>query len=142
MKTTRIFLLITAGLLAVLYSCELLDNPTDLSVAERLEGRWLCEEDNPYKSAEDAYYVYIDISRIDSNTILIDKFFQLSSGAAYATISGMTLTLPNQTLEGGFDVYGSGTIASGYKQITWQYYVDDGSGDWSEISSIYTKEDY
>ena len=142
MKTSKIFLIIFAGLLTILYSCELLDDPNNLSIAERLEGRWNVIENNPYKSAKDAFEVYIDISPIDSNTILIDKFFGLESGSAYATISGMTLTLPTQALSGGFDIYGSGTIASGYNKITWRYFVDDGSGYWSEINSIYTKLDY
>ncbi len=134
--------MMTASLLIGLYSCELLDDESNLTIAERLEGRWSVEEDNPFKSAEEIYPVYIDISPIDSNTILIDNFLKLDEGAAIATINGMTLNLPNQSLPGGFDIYGSGTIASNYKKITWLYFVDDGSGYWIEVNSIYTKLDY
>jgi len=144
MKTTRIFLLLAISLSAGLYSCELLDDQTDLSVAERLEGSWKVEnETNPYKSTEDSYPVYIDISPVDSNTILISNFFQLGSDInAIAKISGMTLTLPNQTIGDGFRIYGSGTITDNYKKITWLYYADEGSGTYSQINSIYTKAAY
>ena len=143
MKTTRIILILVASLMTGLYSCELLDDGTGLSVAERLEGRWLCEENNPYKSAEDFFSVYIDINPVDSNTISISNFFQLGSDAyATAKISGLTLTLSNQTIGDGFKIYGSGTISNNYQTITWHYNVDDGSGTWSEVNSVYTKEDY
>ncbi len=144
MKTIRIILFLVLGLTAGLYSCELLDDQTDLSVAERLEGSWKVEyENNPYKSTADAYPVYIDISPVDSNTILISNFFQLGSDInAIAKISGMTLTLPNQTIGDGFTIYGSGTITDNYKKITWRYFADEGSGIWEEINSIYTKAAY
>jgi hypothetical protein len=142
MKATRILLIMITGLFTFFYSCELLDDQVGLTVAERLEGRWRCEENNPFKSAKDAYEVYMYINPIDSNTILISNFLQLESSDAYATITGMMLTLPNQSLEGGFDIYGSGTIASDFKKITWRYFVDDGSGYWSEVNSVYTKLNY
>jgi hypothetical protein len=59
-----------------------------------------------------------------------------------ATISGMTLTLPEQSLDGGWSVYGSGIISNNYQTITWLYYVDEGSGIWHESNPIYTKADY
>ena len=142
MKTKRILFILSTSLLIGLFSCELLDDATGLTVAERLEGRWLCEEDNPFKSAQDFYRVYIDINPIDSNTIEIDNFLGVDLGAVHATISGMTINLPNQSLQGEFQVYGTGTISNNYKTITWHYFVDDGSGIWSEVNSVYTKEDY
>ena len=143
MKHTKIIILTTVVIIAGLYSCELLDDNSNLTVAERLEGRWQVEENNPFKSAEDSYPVYIDISPIDSNSVLIGNFLELGNGIdAIANISGMELILPNQNVGEGFRVYGSGNISSNYKQITWRYYVDEGSGIWSEVNSIYTKLDY
>ena len=143
MKHTKIIILTTVVIIAGLYSCELLDDNSNLTVAERLEGRWQVEENNPFKSAEDSYPVYIDISPIDSNSVLIGNFLELGNGIdAIANISGMEIILPNQYVGEGFKVYGSGNISSNYKQITWRYYVDEGSGIWSEVNSIYTKLDY
>ncbi len=143
MKTMRILPLLFISLFMVLYSCELLDDQTNLTVAERLEGRWKVEENNPFKSAQDSYPVYIDISPLDSTSILISNFLELGSGIdAVANISGMDLILSNQTVGDGYKIYGSGTISSNYKQISWRYFVDEGSGIWYEVNAIYTKEDY
>jgi hypothetical protein len=124
-------------------SCELLDDLDTKSVAQHLEGRWEVQE-NPidFKSTADAYIVYIDISAVDSNTIAISNFLQLNAGSVLATVSGMALTLPEQEIEGGWTVYGSGVISNNYNTITWHYFVDEGSGTWHESNPIYTKADY
>ena len=139
MKALRSILIATAVLCTV--SCEMLDIDSNLTIAERLEGRWLVEEDTPLKSTDDFYRVYIDISPVDSNRILIDNFYGINSGSVYADISGMTLNLPVQNLQGGFTIYGSAIISANYKKITWDYFVDDGSGIWEKVSAIYTKEE-
>ena len=139
MKTCKLFLLIAATLFAA--ACEdILD--TDLSPAERLEGRWKVDEDNQLKTTDDFYEVYIDIDPVDSNTILISGFYDIHNGSAYATISGFTLNMPTQDVE-GFSLRGSATISVNYKQMNWLYYVDDGRGEWTEVRAIYTKiEEY
>lgn len=130
--------LLIASLLLFATSCdELLQS--DLTPAERLEGRWEVDEtENPLKSADDAYRVYIDINPIDSNTVIISPFYAILNGEAYATISGLKLTLPEQDVE-TFIIHGSGTISANYNRIDWLYYVDDGSGYLNEVTAIYTK---
>jgi hypothetical protein len=129
------------SLFFLLSSCELLENTDDLSVAERLEGRWNVDESPiDFKSTKDAYYVYIDIYEVDQNTIAIDGFLNLD-GVVYATISGMTLSLAEQEIDGWL-VQGSGDISSNYETITWQYSVDEGSGTWHPVNAVYTKSDY
>jgi hypothetical protein len=140
MKTINVFFAVITFSLIV-SSCELLENTSDLTVAERLEGRWDVEESTiDFKSTKDAYYVYIDIYEVDQNTIAIDGFLDLD-GAVYATISGSTLNLAEQEIDGWL-VYGSGNISSNYKTITWQYFVDEGSGTWHPVNAVYTKSDY
>ena len=139
MKTLRYIAL--AGILLMTFSCELPDDTT-LTVAQRLEGRWKVNEDPiDFKNAQDFYYIYIDIYEVDDNTIAIDNFFDLHEGAVYATISGMNLDIAQQEL-GGYSIYGSGTIASDFKKITWQYFVDEGSGVWHPTTAVYEKADY
>ncbi len=141
MKATKYLAL--SSILVMALSCELLDDIDTQSVAERLEGRWTVDENPPdFKSAKESYQVYIDIYEIDSNTIAIDNFLNLDAGSVYATISGSTLTVSQQEMDGGYIVYGSGFISNNYKTITWQYYVDEGSGTWHPADAVYTKMDY
>jgi hypothetical protein len=123
-------------------SCELLEDAADQTVAQRLEGRWDVDESTiDFKSTKDAYYVYIDISEVDDNTIAIDGFLDIDAGSVYATISGTTLNLAEQELD-GWSVYGSGLISPNFKKITWEYFVDEGSGTWHPVTAVYTKSDY
>jgi len=139
MKAVRLFSWSLLFLLAS--SCELLEEAGDLTVAERLEGRWDVEESTiDFKSTKDAYYVYIDIYEVDENTIAIDGFLDLDAGNVIATISGMTLNLAEQEIDGWL-VYGSGVISANFKKITWQYFVDEGSGSWHPVTAVYTKSD-
>jgi hypothetical protein len=140
-KAIKYFAFIAPLLTAV--SCELITDNTNQSVAEKLEGRWQVEESPiDFKSAKDAYIVYIDIYQVDSNTIAIDNFLDLNAGSVSATISGSILTIPTQELSGGWTVYGTGVISNNYQTITWNYYVDEGSGSWHQSNPVYTKADY
>jgi hypothetical protein len=135
MKTKRNILF--TALVLLLAGCE---EFSDMTVAERLEGRWEVMEDTQLK---DAYEVDIEISPIDSNRILIDNFYGLEAGSIYADISGMTLNVPTQELGNGYTVRGSAIISFGYNRMDWEYDVDDGSGIWMSQTAVYTKvEDY
>ena len=131
---------IVAMLLSVA-SCEILDTNSNQTVAERLEGQWLVEEDMHLKSTDDFYQVHIDISPVDSKKIIIRNFYGVDSESIEATISGMKLDLSTQELSGGFTYYGSANISANYKQLTWNYFVDDGSGIWKEVNAVYTKDE-
>ncbi len=105
-----------------------------------ISGLWLCNESGGYKkSALETYYVEINPHPGDSTKVIISNFFNVDDDAE-AGISGTTLTLPGQTLEGGFTVHGSGVISKNYTQIDWVYFVDDGSGEDNRVTAVYTKE--
>jgi hypothetical protein len=107
---------------------------------EKVSGLWLCDESEGYlKSALETYYVEIDPHPSDSTKVIISNFFNVGDDAE-ARISGTSLTLASQTLEGGFTVHGSGVISKNYTQIDWVYYVNDGSGENYKITAVYTKE--
>jgi len=71
--------------------------------------------------------------------VIIDNFYGLQT-AARANVVGMSLIIPNQNLEGDFDVSGSGIISSNHKEIDMTYEVDDGSGVIDNATALYTKE--
>ncbi|MBN2611496.1 MAG: hypothetical protein JXB00_08065 [Bacteroidales bacterium] len=126
-------------------SCELID---DLASGEdsvsKLEGQWKCDENSEnYKKStmDETYEVYISPYPGDSTRVIISNFYHLGDDVeATARLSGQTLTLSNQSLPGGFTILsGSGTISSSFKQITWSYRIDDGSGDIDNATATYTK---
>lgn len=121
-------------------SCEDLLNTDNQSMVDRIEGTWRCEETSSiFKSTLDYYSVYISPSASDSTQILIGNFYDLGNDVeATARVNGNSISLPQQTLMGGYTVRGSGTISSNAKQISWVYYVDDGSGQQDEVEAIYT----
>jgi hypothetical protein len=114
--------------------------PTGDDAREKVSGLWLCDESDGYlKSALETYYVEIDPHPYDSTKVLISNFFNVDDDAE-AGISGTSLTLASQILEGGFTVHGSGVVSKNYTQIDWVYFVDDGSGTEYKVTAVYTKE--
>ena len=109
---------------------------------ERITGSWICDENEGYlKSVQETYPVEIFLDPGDSTKVLVFNFFNLDPDiSAEAIISGSRLTLPGQTLEGGFIISGSGVIAKGDTEINWNYSVNDGSGKIYEITAVYTKQ--
>jgi len=121
---------------------ELLTELGNDDLGEKLTGSWLCDESEGYlKSVEEIYHVELFLDPDDSTKILIFNFFNLDPDiSAEAILSVNRLILPVQTLEGGFTISGSGTIAKSNTQIDWEYSVNDGSGKDYEMSAIYTKQ--
>lgn len=108
---------------------------------ERITGLWICEESDDYlKSIEETYFVEIDPHPLDSSRVLISNFFNIDDDAE-AILSRDQLTLPVQSLKGGFTVRGSGSITKNDSQINWEYYVDDGSGVDYKITAVYKKQE-
>lgn len=125
----------------MLSGCEDILNENDAySTVQRLEGLWQCDEDdNLTKSTMRMYQVYITPSSGDSTAIFLSNFHELGENVeAVGTISGSTISLPQQTLMGGYSVSGSGSISSDVKKITWNYSIDDGSGQADQVSAVYT----
>ncbi|MFO7656398.1 MAG: hypothetical protein R6W78_04970 [Bacteroidales bacterium] len=144
MKRFNVLILFFIIIVLFANSCEVIDDLTsgDDSIA-KLEGQWKCDENSEKfkKSTLDMYYVYISPHPGDSTKVIISNFYQLGDEVeATARLSGQTLTLSNQSLQGGFTILsGSGTISSGFKKITWSYKIDDGSGDVDNATATYTK---
>lgn len=139
MMKNRIYISATFFLIFILgNSCE--PNSGGNDIASLLEGKWAVSETSTlFKAAKDAYDVYITISEIDSTNIYISNFYGI--GATYdvrATISGLNLTIPSQTVNGD-DFTGSGIIAKNYKTITWKYKVAFESGDVDTVNAVYQK---
>jgi hypothetical protein len=131
------------GILSVMFftSCEdLLDPRSSAEIVLELEGQWMCDEESSvFKSTLLKYTVYISPSETDSNRIFISNFYQLGNGVeATALVSNYQITIPIQTLPGDYTVKGTGVIAENLKEISWTYYVDDGSGVEDEVTATYT----
>jgi hypothetical protein len=120
--------------------CELAEDIIGNEAVEKLEGEWTCDEQpaTGKKSTEDAYTVYISADPDNMNGVIIDNFYGVNAEAK-ATIIGMSLSISTQTIEGDFEVSGSGVISSGYKEINLSYSVDDGSGVEDHFTAVYTK---
>jgi hypothetical protein len=119
---------------------EILTGPEGGDPRDRVAGLWLCDESGGYlKSVAETYYVEIDPHPYDSSKVVISNFFNVDDDAE-AILSGSRLTLPGQTLEGGFTISGSGMISKSDTEINWEYFVDDGSGENYKLTAVYTKQ--
>jgi|GEM_PF-1005916 len=135
-KVCLIILLVAAAF----QSCELADELTGTAATiAKLEGEWTCDEQSEfYKSTAEVYAVTISADADNSSGVIIDNFYGLNVSVD-ANISGMSLIIPNQTVEGGFTVSGSGTISSNFEKIDLNYTVDDGSDVIDHVTAEYTK---
>jgi len=107
---------------------------------DKLEDTWKCDETpGTYKSAMEVYWVEISKHPYDSTRVIIYNFFNVDADAE-AILMGNSLSLPLQTLEGGFKVQGSGQI-QGLKanEIIWTYTIDDGSGTKDNYTAVYSR---
>jgi hypothetical protein len=134
-----LFALITGSFFVT--SCEdILNDPSSGDIAQKIEGSWKCDENSSiFKSTEDIYSVYITPDDSDSTLVHISNFYALGNNVeAAARISDHAITLQTQTLSGDYEIHGSGTISNNLKEISWKYFVDDGSGVIDEVDAIYT----
>ncbi len=124
-----------------LTSCEdILNNMDGGDPRDKLVDTWKVDESLlPYKSAMEIYWVEISKHPYDSTRVIIYNFFNVDADAE-AVVSGSNLSLPAQTLQGGFGVSGSGQV-QGIKadEIVWTYTVDDGSGQPDQYTAVYSR---
>jgi hypothetical protein len=122
------------------WSCETIDTLTgSAATVAKLEGDWTCDEQSEiFKATAETYVVTLSADASDNSAVIIDNFYGLNASAK-ANVSGMSFILPNQNVEGGFSVSGSGTISSNFEKITLSYNVDDGSGTVDHVTAVYTK---
>jgi hypothetical protein len=142
--TLRYQLKITALLVIIAFlanACEDLLGPDTVSGRDKLVDTWkVIETSSPLKSARGAYWVEIEKHPDQSDMILIWYFHGLGDNVyAEAVLSGRTLTLESQTLEGGWIVQGGGEVQNNWNEIVWTYTVDDGSGMLEKVEAVYTR---
>jgi hypothetical protein len=122
------------------YSCETIDTLTgSAATVAKLEGDWTCDETSEiFKATTEVYTVTLSADADNDAGVIIDNFYGLNASAK-AKVSGMSFIIPNQNVEGGFSVSGSGAISSNFEKITLSYEVDDGSGTVDHVTAVYTK---
>ena len=129
------------ALILLTNSCEIADDIGGINTTvAKLEGEWTCDEESEFfKSTKEIYTVFISPDADNFNGIIIDGFYQLGDVGLKATLSGKSVTIPLQTLSGGFTVTGTGIISDNLEEIDWAYNVDDGSGAIDHVTAVYTK---
>ncbi len=133
------------GILVVLaflaYSCEDLLGPDTGDDRDSLVDTWkVIEESSPLKSEQGAYWVEIEKHPDKQDMVLIYSFHGLGDDVfAEASLSGSTLTLGSQVLQGGWTIQGSGEIQKNWNEINWTYTADDGSSVIDQVTAVYTR---
>jgi len=137
----RIFLLIILLMGIGLTSCEdLLSDLDGGDPRDKLIDTWKVEETiGSKKSASEVYWVEIFKHPDDSTRVVIFNFYNVDADAE-AVLSGNSLTLPLQDIDGGFTISAIGQIqGSKANEIIWTYSVDDGSGVAESVKEVYTR---
>ena len=136
----KLFLLVFIIPLLSAYSCETIDTLTGgAATVAKLEGEWTVDEQSEiFKATSEVYIVTLSANADNASGVIIDNFYGLNASAK-ANVTGMSLIIPNQNVEGGFSVSGSGTISSNFEKINLSYTVDDGSGTVDHVTAVYTK---
>jgi len=138
--------LVVAGVMSLLVnSCEIADDILGNVTISKIRGEWQCDENSEYfdkKSAAQVYSVFISADVDNVNGVLIDGFYNLGDIGVQANVSGLTITIPEQVVEGGYTILsGTGVISGNYKEITWSYDVNIGGDAIDNVTAVYTKLD-
>ncbi len=144
-NTNKVLMLIAGLLLMMTNSCEIADNLVGNATISKIEGDWNCTEDSEYfkkstASTKSTYSVNISPDADNDNGILIDGFYNLGDVGVKAQVSGNTITIPEQVVEGGYVILsGTGLISSNYNEINWEYRVNIGGSAIDDVSAIYSR---
>ena len=132
--------LLAAFVIVGLNSCEVADDLLGGNeTVNAIQGDWTVDETSEiFKSTLDVYSVTISPDADNLNGVIIDNFYNVGISVK-ATVSGNSLTIPNQNAEDGYTVYGSGTISGNRQEINMSYTVDDGSGQEDNCTALFTK---
>lgn len=135
MRKIIIHLFAVAALVMFFASCT--DEGTSPTGDDRdtFTGSWVCNEQSTLNGTP-TYTV--SISKVgDDDTVSIKNFYDISSSvSAIALVSGNSITIPFQTLPGGYTATGTG-IKSNTK-INLTYYVSF-SGVTDTVNAVYSK---
>jgi len=148
MKNKLYYLRLSIWLIAIVFffsACEE-ELTGNVDIAEALEGEWKAEEKSEILGAS-GYPVYIDIYSNDSSSVSISNFYNLGfdSDPVIGDISGNRIVLRSDQVVNYYGTSytvkrGTGTITDDYKNIDWEYKVDDGSGEIDNVTAVYTKK--
>ena len=133
----RILVFCTTVLLLATACEELIPDPGGGDVISALEDNWRVEEESQIFS-KSTYIVEIERHPTDSTSVYVDNFYNVDA-TVQVTVSNRKLSIPDQLMEGGYRVYGSGTVSVNHQSISWQYTVDDGSGQADNVTAVYTR---
>jgi hypothetical protein len=132
-----LFLIISSSVLIISCAPEDTSTPTPTDVREKWVGTYSCEET---ENAANVTTFDINISKNTSvsDGLIISNFYNIGSQYSLnATLSGNSITIPTQTLN-GFKITGSGTT-SGTTKINFSYTVQAG-GNNSSCTAIATQQ--
>ncbi|MCX7863238.1 MAG: hypothetical protein N2449_09630 [Bacteroidales bacterium] len=111
-------------------------DPDTGDIRDKLVNTWKCTENSATYGTQN-YYVEITKDN-QSGIIVIDNFFNLGLGKSIkASVNGQTITINNQMVSGHL-FNGTGTIASNFNSISWNYTFDEGNGP-ENVTATYTK---
>lgn len=136
------FLVSLVILIPLFNSCEVANDIIVNVTVSKIKGNWSCDENSQYfkKSTTSVYDVTISPDADNDNGVIIDGFYNLGDLGVKANVSGLTITIPQQDMEGGFTILnGSGFISSNYKVITWSYDINIGGDAVDYVTAVYTK---
>lgn len=112
-------------ILVFVSSCE--DLTDSLSPRDNITDTWKCLETDS-TNGSDSFLIDIEADNSSLSGIRIYNFNHLGENFFItATVRGSSISISNQTKD-GFTISGSGTIKSGYEEITLKYSVNDGGG--------------
>ena len=125
-------------------SCEVADDLTGNKAVDEILGEWSVDEQSEIfgkstlKSTLDNYNVTISADPDRTNGVIIDNFYNVGI-SVHATVSGNSITIPNQNAQDGYSVYGSGTVSGNSNEINMDYVVNDGSAQDDHCTAVYSK---
>ena len=129
------YFLFLAVLALLVISCEKLDTESN-DIRDNLVGTWSCSES--YNSQPQNYQVIISKSTTDTTKIIISNFNLLGNDIdVFAKVNGLNLNIPNQTVD-GYQISGSGSMASNHEKINLTYSVNTGS-EIEHWTAVYSK---
>ncbi len=139
-NTNKVMILLAGVLLMLTNSCELGDDLLGNATISKIEGDWNCAEVSKYfkKSTSENYVVTISPDADNDNGILIDGFYHLGDIGVKAEVSGNNITIPSQTMEGGYVILSGQGLISGNK-ITWEYKINIGGNTIDDVTAVYTR---
>ncbi|MEO8150220.1 MAG: hypothetical protein ABI723_21480 [Bacteroidia bacterium] len=135
MRKLKVQLFTVSACILLLASCT--DENTSPTGDDRdnFTGTWTCSEQSTINGSST---FSVTISKIgDLDSVSIKNFYGLGPNySAIALISGGSITIPNQSIQGGYTTYGDGLKSN--SKINFTYYVNF-SGVSDTVTAVYSK---